>query len=367
MLLPLIEKIRESREDMNVLLTSGTVTSARLMAARLPAGVIHQYVPLDSPKYVDRFLSHWKPDMAIWAESEIWPNLIAGAKSSGAKLALINARMSASSLSTWKKRGQSAAAVFKKFDLILAAEAMTADGLSEILGSKVNMTGNLKHAALPLPASEKKLIALKAAIADRPVWCAASTHHGEDAAALAAHKNILQDNPNTLLIIAPRHPERREDIVELINQHGLSFTARASGTLPDAKTQVYLFDTIGEMGLVFRAASMTLMCGSLLKGLSGHNPLEPAKLHSAVISGPYVSSFADDYKAMANEGAVLNVHSAGDIAETLNTYLFNSKKLKAQQQAAFKFAQSRADILEDVWAQLQPLLLQPLIAQKSPA
>ena len=356
MLLPLIAQIREARPDVNVLITSGTVTAARLMAERLPSGVIHQYVPLDRRKYARAFLDYWRPDVAIWAESEIWPNLIIEAKSRGVNLALINARMSEKSLGGWRKRAGSARAIFSRFDLILAADKATAAGLSEFVGKAITPIGNLKDAALPLPVDAKAKAALLAAMGARPVWCAASTHHGEDDIVLGAHETVLNTSADALLILAPRHPERRENIAELINSMGLSFTTRSSGAMPDANTQIYLFDTIGEMGLAFDMSRLSLICGSLTQGLSGHNPLEPARAGCAVMSGRHVASFAEVYQDMADKDAVKIISQTYDLGRSISTLLNDKAALKDAQTKAKAFCDSRADVLAQVWAALSPLL-----------
>lgn len=353
MLLPLIDALTSRRANCQILLTSGTVTAAKLMAARLPKGTCHQYVPLDSPKYVRHFLDHWQPRLAIWAESEIWPNLIFETKARGTKLALINARMSLKSLAGWRKRSASAKAVFSKFDLILSADKLTADGLSEFTMRTIDMVGNLKDAAEPLPANAAKLKELTEAIGKRKLWCAASTHTGEDLHVIEAHQQILDNHPDALLILAPRHPERSDDIVELINSRGLSFATRSSGQKPDTKTHIYVFDSIGEMGLIYRLAPITLMCGSLIEGLSGHNPLEPARLGSAVLSGPYVSSFEDIY---ADMDALITVTTDQDIARKISHFLSDATALAAAQKSARDFCGARADVLARVWEALAPLM-----------
>ncbi len=356
MLLPLITKMRDTRPGLQLLLTSGTVTAAKLMGERLPQGALHQYIPLDRRKYVRAFLDHWQPDVAIWAESEIWPNLIMETKSRGISLALINARMSEKSIRGWAKRPASAKTLFSCFNLILAADSATAKGISNFTGITLQPIGNLKDAALPLPVNRKKQASLSAALGGRPVWCAASTHHGEDEIALAAHESLLRTHPNSVLILAPRHPERRDNICELINSMKLSFTARSSGALPDKGTQIYLFDTIGEMGLAFDMSNITLMCGSLLEGLSGHNPLEPARMGNAILSGPHVSSFADVYKDMTAAQAVTIMSGDDDITGEISRLLSHPTRLHEAQSRAKDFCNSRADVLSRVWDKLSPLL-----------
>ena len=356
MLLPLITKMRSSRPDLNILLTSGTVTAAKVMAERLPEGAFHQYVSLDRRKYVKTFLEHWAPDMAIWAESEIWPNMIMQADVRGIKMALLNARMSEKTLNGWTKRKASAEAIFSRFDLIVAADKRTGDSLGGFTSRNIAAAGNLKDAAPALPAPEEELRKLREAVTGRPVWCAASTHAGEDELILRAHKDVIASHPNALLILAPRHPERRKEVLNLIHSSGYAAAMRSQGEAINADTQIYLFDTIGEMGLAYRLAALTVMCGSLVKGLSGHNPLEPACLGSAVMTGGHIASFADIYNTMFKFNAAHRIVSPEIIGKEVVSLLGTPEKLSALQNKALKFAKSRNDVLAFVWSELLPLL-----------
>ena len=358
MLLPLIAKMRSNRPDLNILLTVGTVTAAKVMAERLPAGAFHQYVPLDRRKYVKTFLEHWAPDMAIWAESEIWPNMIMQADTRCIKMALLNARMSEKTLNGWIKRKASAEAIFSRFDLILAADKRTGDSLGCFTSRNIAATGNLKDAAPALPAPEEALRELREAVTGRPVWCAASTHAGEDELILRAHKDVIAAHPNALLILAPRHPERREEVLGLIHSSGYAAAMRSQGQPINADTNIYLFDTIGEMGLAYQLAALTFMCGSLVKGLSGHNPLEPARLGSAVMTGGHIASFADIYNTMFKFNAALRILSPEIIGKEVASLLDKPKQLSALQNKALRFAKSRNDVLAFVWSELLPLLPQ---------
>ena len=356
MLLPLITQIKRDRPDIFILVTSATLTAAKLLAERLPEHCAHQYVPLDHPKYAQRFINHWKPDVAIWAESEIWPNLITAAKDSGAKLALLNARMSAKTLEGWTKRKKSAAVIFSQFDLILAADEMTGNSLSWLLDQDISISGNLKNAAPPLPVDKTELKAFKKALARRTIWCAASTHSGEDEIMLTAHKAVLKTNKRALLILAPRHPERSGEITALINEMGLTFAARSKGEMPSRETQVYLMDSIGDMGLAYRLSKLTFVCGSTLAGLSGHNPLEPARLGSAVMTGAHIASFAESYMSMFKYGAAKRVMSPDAIATEVSALLSDKAALTYLQAQGQHFATGRDDVLAYVWDALNPLL-----------
>ena len=352
MLLPLIEALLDAYPKAHILVTSGTVTSANLMAQRLPKRAIHQYAPLDTRKNTARFLDHWKPDLAIWAESEIWPNLVLNTKSRSIPMALINARMSEKSLAGWAKRKGFAAQIFNSFGYIQAANSGTARGLSTITGQDLPVFASLKEAAAPLPFDSAEASKLTAAIDSRPVWCAASTHKGEDDIILKAHAEILKTHPDALLLLAPRHPERRDEI-EALTQAALH--SRKDAITPD--TQIYMIDTIGDMGLAFELSQVTLMCGSLREGLFGHNPLEPARQNNAVLTGPHIASFDDIYKDMFAFGAADTILDDMSLAATISDYFSNPQQLAASQSKAREFAQSRTAILGDTVAALKGLIL----------
>ncbi len=354
MLLPLIDKVLAEYPSANILVTSGTTTSAELLAKRLSARAFHQYIPLDTPTAVEAFLDHWSPDVALWAESEIWPNLILQTKARQIPMALINARMSDKSLQGWVKRQKSAQPLFGCFDLILAGDEATANGLSWLLGEDIESSGSLKEAAPKLPVNEAELTRLKTQIGQRPVWCAASTHKGEEEIILAAHKKIRAQHPDALLILALRHPERMEEVSALVSNVEMSI--RSQGKDLNAFSEIFLFDTIGEMGLAYSLSDITFVCGSLVKGLMGHNPLEPARFSNAVLTGAYISSFADSYMSMIAFDAAQRILSPDMVGQAVSDLFSNPERLARQQRLAFDYAESRNAVLEFVWDKLTPIL-----------
>ena len=336
------------------------------MAKPLPERAFHQYVPLDTPYAVNAFLDHWAPDMALWAESEIWPNLIVQTKARNIPMALINARMSEKSLQGWSKRRKSAESLFGCFDVILAGDEATANGLSWLLGKDIERSGSLKEAAPALPVNTAELTKLKAQIGERPVWCAASTHKGEEEIILAAHQLVLQKHPDAFLILAIRHPERRDEIRNNAYQLKLWDHLRSDKSEMSQHTSVLVFDTIGEMGLAYSLSEITFVGGSLIKGLMGHNPIEPAQFSNAIITGEHIASFLDSYTAMFAFNAVQRI-LASDLREKVDTLdnmisnLFSdTEALARQQRLAFDFAQSRNAVLDVVWDKLAPVLPEPI-------
>lgn len=357
MLLPVIDRMMAHDPNLQILVTSGTVTSATMLVDRLPSQAFHQYVPLDYPKAVSKFLDHWKPDLAIWAEGEIWPNLIRLTKKRDIPMALINARMSQSSIQRWEKKGKKAAeALFGAFDLILAANTETARGLSGLSGRLVETSGNLKDAANPLPADAEVLKKLRTQVGRRPVWCAASTHPGEDEIMIDAHQQLLKKRRSALMILALRHPKRKDDVKKMLKEAGLSYVSRSTGRAVTSETQVLLYDTIGEMGLAYRLSKITFVCGSLIKGLAGHNPLEPARLSNAVLTGTHISSFADTYMPMFTFGAAKRVLTPKDIGPLLIELFSDTEMLRDLRDNAKTYASSRDAVLDYVWKELEPLV-----------
>lgn len=352
-LLSLQAALRVQRPDLNWLFTSGTRTSASLFG-NPPPRTIHQYTPLDRPDVAHRFIAHWRPDAGVFAEGEIWPNLIEAAAEGGVPLALVNARMSERSLKRWRGTPQFAARIFGRFAAILAADARTAAGVSEILGRPITSPGNLKRAA-PAPTSDPATLAtLRAAIQGRKVWLAASTHPGEDEIALAAHEILRKQTPDALLILAPRHPERGAAVAALAGEA----PRRSAGSLP-GPAPCYVADTMGELVVFYALAPVALVGGSLLPTLRGHNPVEPAQLGCDVVSGPHVDSFADLYADLRDAGACRFVHNADELAATVTSVWADPASAAARVASARRLladgAQAMAATLDALCALLPPV------------
>ncbi|GLK56108.1 3-deoxy-D-manno-octulosonic-acid transferase [Methylopila capsulata] len=303
-LLPLIESL--TRRGFWALVTTGTVTSAAVAAERLPEGAIHQFLPLDVPAYADRFLDHWKPDLVLIAESELWPNLLRRARRLGAPIGLVNARMSQRSFARWRRAPRTIGALLGHFDLCLAQSAGDAARFAELGARHVVDVGNLKFDSPPPPADPATLTALRRLVRGRPVFVAASTHPGEDAAVARAHAVARVRAPDLLTILAPRHPAAGAAAVEAASLQGVVAQIRSSGAEPDRESEFYIADTIGELGLFYRIADVVFMGGSLAPH-GGQNPIEPAKLGAPVLHGPHVRNFADIY------GALDAAHGAAEI------------------------------------------------------
>ena len=349
--LPLIAALIET--GANILVTSGTVTSAQVMAERLPKGAIHQFAPVDMPAAIARFLDYWQPDVGLFVDSELWPNMILNAHARGVRLGLINARISERSFRGWQRARKSAAALLGTFDICLAQDDEIADRLRRLGAREVHVVGSLKADAPPLPADARKLDALRAAIGNRPVFLASSTHAGEEETLLPAHDALQRLYPELLTIIVPRHPSRGGEIAMLC---GVRKFARRSGNEPvAADTSIYIADTIGELGLFYRIAPFAFMGGSLIPH-GGQNPLEPARLGRAVLAGPHTANFQTAYDAIfaAQEGG--RVQTSSEIAELADKLLASSDEARKWGEAASRGAASLRGAIEKTLAAVNRML-----------
>ncbi len=350
-LLPLIQQMGRARGDLSFLITSGTQTSADILSTRLPDRTQHQFAPLDSRAYIRRFLAHWRPDAAIFVESELWPNMLRETRASGAALALVNARLSDRSFRHWQRFRGTAQFLLNLFDLIHCQDDRTAAHLQALGAAHAQAGVNLKSVADPLPCDARALAALRQGIGARPVWLAASTHPGEEEIVLAAHRRLRDTHPDALLVLAPRHPDRAEAIKALIAEAGLGMSQRSAGQAPDPARAVYLADTLGEMGLWYSLCPVTVLCGSFTD-VGGHNPYEPAQAGSFVVHGPHYANFAPAYRALDQAGAGLQVASAEAIAAALQDGLSALESLVEKQAAARGFAEQKGAALESLSASL---------------
>jgi len=352
---PLVERIVS--RDFNVLVTSGTLTSAKLAERRLPPGVIHQFVPLDSPLFVARFLNHWKPDLALFTESDLWPNLIVMSAERRVPLILVNGRLSERSFNRWRRASSTIAAVLRRFDLCLAQSSVYAARYNDLGAPRVTTTGNLKL-DVPEPSAEaESLLALQNATGDRTIIAAASTHPAEEIAVVEMHRRLRNSFPRLLTIIAPRHPDRGPGIVEIANAGGLSAALRSQGQMPDAADDIYVVDTLGELGLVYRLASIVFVGGSLASH-GGQNPVEAIKLGAAILHGPHVWNFAEIYSALDAAGGAEQVMDVGKLAVKVGAWLAAPGEREAVVDAARETVAMLGGALDRTLTALDPYLMQ---------
>ncbi len=348
-LLPVLDALARRAPALSILLTTGTVTSAALLERRLPPAlrprVIHRFVPLDVPSWVGRFLDGWRPDAAGMVESELWPNLLRAAHARRLPLALINGRLSARSAARWRLAPALGRELMAAFTLILAQSPADAARFAALGARAVSAPGNLKEAAPPLPADPAALATLQAAIGHRPVLLGAQTHPGEEAMLIEAHRQLAGEFPGLLTILAPRHPERGAAIVA--EAGGLSACRRSTGALPGPGTELYIADTLGELGILYRLAGVALVGGSLVPH-GGQNPLEPARLGCPILLGPHTANFADIVARLLAAGAARLVRpaEAAALAAAIRAVLSNPDHGRNLADAA-AVAIASADALPD--------------------
>lgn len=349
--LPLVERIGKERPDVTVLVTSGTTTSAEILAQRLPPTALHQYVPVDAPGPAKRFLDHWQPDLTILLEGEIWPNLVAGAKARGSRLALVSARFTEKTGAGWKRAPGAARQIFSGFDLVLPQDDASAERLAG-LGARVSGRANLKLVGGALEYDAGEFERLSAAAGDRAVVVSASTHPGEEGIIDAAVTG-LPGRP--LHLIAPRHPRRADAIEAELTLEGRTVARRSRGEALAPDTDVYLADTLGELGLFFRLGDVIVLGGGWAAGVGGHNPLEPARLGKPVVSGPWVSNWAGVFEALTEADAV-RLADEGELAGVISSLLADPQGAAALGERARTYARRQDGALDRLWDQLSPLM-----------
>lgn len=347
--LPIVEAL-QARPGIHVLVTTGTVTSAALMAERLPRGAIHQFVPVDRLTWVRRFLDHWRPDLALWTESEFWPNLLTETAARRIPQVLLNGRISERSFKRWRSMPGLIGKLLSGFVLCLGQTEEDAARLAGLGAVRAACLGNLKFAAPPLPADEEALAALRAELAGRPRWLAASTHAGEEALAARIHRSLAV--PGLVTIIVPRHPNRGAEIAAELKAMGLQPSRRSLG---QPIRGLYIADTLGELGLFYRAAPIVLM-GKSLVGQGGQNPLEPARLGASVLFGPHMGNFADIARRMVAAGAARQVAGEDALGTALAERLNDSRLVEAEGKLALDFASAEDGVLAAVIGAIEPFL-----------
>lgn len=336
-ILPISRKLEE--KGFNILITSGTVTSANVLETRLPKNITHQFIPVDLPFSVKRFLNHWQPNLAMFVESEFWPNLILETTSRSIPMVLVNARMSEKSARRWKSMPKLISPLLESFSSILAQSEMDGERLKSIGGKNIQIGGNIKYDAPPLSADKDSSITLLNYLGSRPCWLAASTHIGDEILVADAHQKLSAKFPELLTLIAPRHPNRAKAIGEILQSRGLSCAFRSKGNKINTDTDIYIADTLGEMGLLYTVLEIVLIAGSFDKH-GGHNPIEPALLNNALLAGPDMKNFEDACISLEGAGALSRVCHNEDLIKALETLLKDSDLRKQRAKLALEIAQT---------------------------
>ncbi|MHA6684598.1 lipid IV(A) 3-deoxy-D-manno-octulosonic acid transferase [Mesorhizobium sp. A556] len=344
---------------IHIVLTTGTVTSAKVAEERLGQRIIHQYVPLDLKPAVSRFLNHWRPDLAIIAESEIWPMTILELGARHVPQVLVNGRLSDRSFASWKKRANIAAALFENLAHVVAQSEIDSERFKELGARPVTVSGNLKVDTSPPPVDDKALHALKHQIAARPTWAAVSTHEGEEIVAAEVHVTLAARHPGLLTIIVPRHPDRAQALGEQFAGMGLKVARRSAGDKITPDIDILLGDTIGEMGLYLRLTEIAFV-GRSLTSEGGQNPLEPAMLDTAVLAGRNVQNFRDSYQRLIDKGGAKLVRDRAMLAGAVNFLLTNEGARHDMMAAGAAAVEEMRGALACTLKSLEPFI-QPLV------
>jgi 3-deoxy-D-manno-octulosonic-acid transferase len=365
-LLALVLRVRRDFPTAAVMVTTGTVTSAAMMAQRLPEGAFHQYIPVDHPRWVAGFLDHWQPDVVFWAESELWPNMLSAVQQRGIPAVLLNARMSQESFQRWRYVRGMIAHILGVFTCCLAQNAAEAERLRALGARDVRVSANLKYAAAPLPCDEAALAALRARVTARPMLLWASTHAGEEARAFALHKKLSATHSGLLTIIVPRHPARAAEIVAEALAAGAPLSRRSLGEDIPAAAGVYLADTMGELGLFYRLCPLVVM-GGTFADVGGHNPIEPGQAGCTVFWGPVGYNFLTVLEDFRAAQAIVEVADENALAEKLAAALADPQAWHAYGVRAASMTAEKSGVLDGIMADLAPVLQRALVQDAAKA
>ncbi len=356
----LINRLTEVYPQINILVTTGTLTSAALMEKNLPSNAFHQFYPLDHPKWVNKFLNHWKPNTVLWMESELWPNMLSSIKERNIPAILINARLSDKSYKAWRLIPNMASAILSTFSEILCQDDKSYKYFKKLGTTNTHITGNIKYAASPLKCNKDELKRLIKSINDRPVWLYSSTHNGEEKIACDIHQRLKTSFPDLLTIIVPRHPERREEIIEtLVKFRDLKFELRSSQTkkIPSLQTDIYLADTMGELGLFYRLCPLACIGRSLsYDGGGGHNPIEAAQLGCVVLHGKNIQNLQGIYDDMDSYNIAISANSPNILGSHIHNFLSNRTLLEEYQNKSIIYARQKTGIITDILKIIIPII-----------
>ncbi len=346
-MLPLIQRILETYPDAHVIVTTGTVTSADVMNKRLPERAFHQFIPIDNPIFTTRFVKYWHPDVALWFESEFWPAMLSSIRHKNIPLILINGRISNKTYKRWQQFDFISKELLSCFTLCLGQSEEDAYRL-RVLGARESLClGNLKYAGLPLPIDQKAKTEMQQQISGRPVWLASSTHDDEEVRIAKVHKRLAEKIPGLLTIISPRHPQRGEEINRKISELDLTTALRSNEQQITETTDIYVADTIGEMGLWYDLANIVFIGGSLIPH-GGQNFIEPSRVRDAVIVGPYMHNFTDAINRAKKADAVMQISDTAELEELVLQLMQQKELLEAKRSLAYNWANSEARVLDGI-------------------
>ena len=353
--LPLISALEA--QAWQVLITTGTVSSAEVLKDRLPQNTIHQFAPLDRRSWVDRFCTHWRPNLVLWMESELWPNTLSVITKRSIPAALVNGRLSDRAYSGWQRQKKWAHRVLSCFSLVLAQSDEDARRFSDLGSVAVHAVGNLKYASDALPVDIEKLDSLRSEVQGRSVWLAASIHPGEDALVARAHNSIKRHHPSLLTILIPRHAHRGSSMSGILSAAGLTTKRQSETHKITSDTDAFVADTMGELGLYYSLCDIVFLGKSLAVG-GGQNPMEPAHFNCAILFGPDMSNFKDIAADLLNVGGAREVADAEGLATEVSHLIADEPARTKMADAAKRAIAQRKNVLAETLDHLKPYLAQ---------
>jgi len=349
--LALVHRLLAANAHLNILITTGTLTSAELLETRLPKRSFHQFVPLDRLPWVRRFLDHWRPNFAIWVESEFWPNLVIETQNRGIPVVLVNGRMSERSFANWRRAPNVIRTMLRGFTLCFAQTEFEASRLIALGARDVRYRGNLKYSAAALPFDKAELASLQSSLLKRPVWLAASTHPGEETLVADVHTTLRESFPNLLTIIVPRHPRRGVDIALELTKRGLTIGCRSERTEIRSQDEIHIADTLGNLGLYYRLTDVAFVGGSM-GNHGGHNPLEAAQLDCAIIHGPDMANFSTVAEQLAAANGAVRITNAQTMVCAVHHLLTDTLERDRQASAAKEVARKNSKVIDSIFCDL---------------
>ena len=335
----LIRSINTRKPDINFLVTSSTRTSAEVFCNNLPVNTTHQFLPADSKPFIKKFLDHWQPNLSVWVEQDLWPALVYHTHARSIPLVLLNARMNEKSYRARARLKSLFGDLYKRFEWISAQDNQTTAHMQS-LGANVTTGGSLKTVSVPLHDHTTERHEFEQAIDGRQCWLLASSHAEDEALALKTHSKLVQQQPDALLIIAPRVIERKSEIIETAIAHGMKVACRSDNQSP-SQCNVYIADTFGEMGIWYRVSPCAFIGGSM-SHIQGHNPWEAAVLGCAIVHGPNTENFLSDYQLLKQHHAATCISHEKQLLQIIT----DPQRIKTTSENAMRLTQSNNQQVE---------------------
>lgn len=354
--LPLIRLFQQDFPDYTLLLTSGTKSSHQLMAGVLPESVIHQFLPWDTPDWVNNFLNHWRPNLAIMVEQEIWPNLLTQTKQRNIPIMLVNGRISDKSYYHWRMFRATARSILGNFSIGFAMDKIQAQRLHHLGISTISYVGDLKADIIALDYNHEEYKNLEAHLTKRIIWLAASTHAGEEEIILEIDRGLRAQFPNLLTIIAPRHTHRGKDVVNLLQSKKIKYGLRSQQAMPSEYQDIYIVDRFGELGLFFKLARFCFIGGSLIGKIGGHNPMEAAGFACPILMGPDQDNCKENAKLLEKNGGLKTIHNSKDGVKIISQILNDENALSAMRLGLDKSVDKQHTTSLKIMEAIKPVL-----------